>query len=148
MYKSITKKLIKAFLPLIPYLKLRIALMRFAGYKVGKNVYFPSDLKISDQKKNRNNVTLGDRVSIGPSVLLVTDSSPNNSRLIKLFPLITGSIVIENDVWLGAGVIVLPNVTIGECSVIGSGSVVTKDIPPYSIAVGSPAKVIKHIDKK
>lgn len=51
-------------------------------------------------------------------------------------------IVIEDDCWLGAGVRVLDGVTIGEGSVIGAGAVVTKDIPPYSVAVGVPAKVV------
>jgi len=55
----------------------------------------------------------------------------------------TGKISIGEDVWLGAYVIVLPGVTIGKGSVIGAGAVVTKDISPYSIAVGVPAKVIK-----
>lgn len=53
------------------------------------------------------------------------------------------SIVIEDDVWVGANTIILPGVKIGKGSVIGAGSVVTKDIPEFSIAVGSPAKVIK-----
>ena len=52
-----------------------------------------------------------------------------------------GGVVIEDDVWLGANVIILDGVTVGTGSVIGAGSVVTKDIPPYSIAVGVPAKV-------
>lgn len=52
-------------------------------------------------------------------------------------------IVIEDDVWIAARVNVMAGVTIGKGSVIGAGSVVTKDIPPYSIAVGTPAKVIK-----
>jgi len=52
-------------------------------------------------------------------------------------------IIIEDDVWLGVGSTVLDGVTIGKGSVIGAGAVVTKDIPPYSIAVGVPAKVIK-----
>jgi acetyltransferase-like isoleucine patch superfamily enzyme len=52
-------------------------------------------------------------------------------------------ITIEDNCWLGTGVKVLDGVTIGKCSVIGAGAVVTKDIPPYSIAVGVPAKVIK-----
>ncbi len=55
-------------------------------------------------------------------------------------------IVIEDDVWIGASVNIIAGVTIGHGSVIGAGSVVTKDIPPMSIAVGSPAKVIKQRD--
>ncbi len=55
-----------------------------------------------------------------------------------------GPVTIEDEVWLGEGVCVLPNVTIGKHSVIGANSVVTKDIPPYSVAVGSPAKAIKR----
>jgi len=54
-------------------------------------------------------------------------------------------IILEDNVWLGARVIVLKGVTIGEGSVIGAGSVVTKDIPPRSLAVGMPAKVIKTL---
>lgn len=50
---------------------------------------------------------------------------------------------IEDNVWIGANAIILPGVTIGKGSVIGAGAVVTKDIPPYSIAVGIPARVIK-----
>jgi acetyltransferase-like isoleucine patch superfamily enzyme len=53
-------------------------------------------------------------------------------------------IIIEDDCWLGHGVTVLDGVTIGQGSIIGAGAVVSKDIPPYSIAVGVPAKVIKH----
>lgn len=55
-------------------------------------------------------------------------------------------VIINDDVWIGEFVTVLPGVTIGKGSVIGAMSVVTKDIPPYSIAVGSPAKVIKRYD--
>jgi galactoside O-acetyltransferase len=52
--------------------------------------------------------------------------------------------VIEDDVWLGAGVVVVDGVRIGQGSVIGAGAVVSQDIPPYSIAVGSPAKPMKN----
>ena len=55
-------------------------------------------------------------------------------------------IVIGANVWLGGGVIVCPGVTIGDNSVIGAGSVVTKDIPAHSLAVGNPARVIRQLD--
>lgn len=62
-------------------------------------------------------------------------------------PLVSrGPVVIEDEVWLGERVCVMPNVTIGKHSVVGSHSVVTKNIPPYSVAVGSPAKIIKRYD--
>jgi acetyltransferase-like isoleucine patch superfamily enzyme len=61
---------------------------------------------------------------------------------------ISKEVVIEDDVWLGYNVIVLPGVTIGKGSVIGAGSVVSKDIPPYSIAIGNPARVIKKREIK
>ena len=55
-------------------------------------------------------------------------------------------VLLENGVWIGNSTIILPGVTIGEKSIIGAGSVVTKSIPPYCIAAGNPAKVIKKYD--
>jgi acetyltransferase-like isoleucine patch superfamily enzyme len=54
-------------------------------------------------------------------------------------------ITIGNDVWIGAGVIILSGVTVGECSIIGAGAVVTKDVEPYTVVAGVPAKKIKDI---
>jgi len=59
----------------------------------------------------------------------------------------TAKVVIEDDVWIGASVNINKGVTIGKGAVIGGGSVVTKDIPPYAVAVGNPAKVIKYRQK-
>jgi acetyltransferase-like isoleucine patch superfamily enzyme len=56
----------------------------------------------------------------------------------------TAQIVVEDDCWLGANVVVVAGVTIGKHSIIAAGSIVTKDIPPYSVAVGNPAKVLKQ----
>jgi acetyltransferase-like isoleucine patch superfamily enzyme len=55
----------------------------------------------------------------------------------------TGPVILGEDVWLGAGVIILGGIRIGKGSIIGAGSVVTRDIPEYSIAVGVPARVVK-----
>jgi acetyltransferase-like isoleucine patch superfamily enzyme len=59
-------------------------------------------------------------------------------------PVSSKGIIIHNDVWIGAGVVIVDGVNIGEGAVIGAGSIVTKDIPPFSIAAGNPARVIKR----
>jgi UDP-2-acetamido-3-amino-2,3-dideoxy-glucuronate N-acetyltransferase len=141
------KKLLKFIYPFIPILGLRRQLLRFCGYRIGKGVYVGTKLTISDLSKRKNNIIFKDRVSLGPNVTLITDSSPNNSKLIKLFPLVSGSIIIEEDSWIGASVTILPNVKVGKCSIIATGAVVNADIPPYCIAAGVPAKVIKKIEK-
>ena len=64
----------------------------------------------------------------------------------SLRALSTAPVVIEDDAWLGECVVVLPGVTIGKGAIIGSLSVVTRDVPPYTIAVGSPARAIKRYD--
>ena len=60
----------------------------------------------------------------------------------------TQKIIIEDEVWIGANVTILPGIKVGKCSVIGAGSIVTKDVPEYSIVAGIPAKVIKKIGEK
>ncbi|MFB9217299.1 acyltransferase [Vibrio sinaloensis] len=59
-----------------------------------------------------------------------------------------GDIILKKDVWLGTNVTVCPNVTIGEGTIVGTGSVVTKDLPPFVVAVGNPAKVVRHLNDK
>ena len=97
-----------------------------------------------------NRVQIGDNVLIASDVFII-DYNHGNSPLTKNYrdnPLniSVGGVTIENGVWIGNNVIILPNVTIGEKSIVGAGSVVTKSIPAYSVAVGNPAHVIKHFD--
>lgn len=90
-------------------------------------------------------------VTIGKDCMIASHSSlyANNhifadpNRPFRFQGVTTEGIVIEDDCWLGSGVRVVDGVTIGRGSVIGAGSVVTRDIPPYSVAVGVPAKVIR-----
>jgi maltose O-acetyltransferase len=91
-------------------------------------------------------ITIGQDCQIGPNVQLLTPThpiapGPRRDKLEAAEP-----ITIEDNVWLGGGVIVCPGVTIGENSVIGAGSVVTKDIPANVVAVGNPARVIRTIE--
>lgn len=128
-----------------PYFKIRVSSLRALGYEVGEETYFADDLIVTMGYLNRGTLKLGKRVAIGPRCVLVLAAHANNSKIMDYIPQKERRIVIEDDVWLGAGVIVLPEVTIGEGAVIGAGAVVTKDIPPHSVAVGNPAKVIKKV---
>src|SRR5688572_17239768 len=90
-------------------------------------------------------ITFGKNVLIGPKVIIwgrdhgMDRHTPMNTQQYKRKP-----IVIGNDVWIGACSIVLKGVTIGEGAVIAAGSVVTKDVEPYTIVGGNPAKLIKY----
>lgn len=90
-------------------------------------------------------VVIGDYCQIGPNVQLLTPVHPLDSRLRAAAIEGAKPITLGQNVWLGGGVIVCPGVTIGEHCVIGAGAVVTKDIPPYSLAVGNPARVIRQL---
>ena len=90
-------------------------------------------------------VTIGDDVQMGPNVQLLTathpvEPGPRRDKWESAAP-----IVIEDNVWLGGGVIVCPGVTIGENTVVGAGAVVTRDLPADVVAVGNPARVIRSI---
>ncbi|NEA27577.1 sugar O-acetyltransferase [Actinomadura bangladeshensis] len=90
-------------------------------------------------------ITIGNDVQIGPNVQLLTPTHPLDAEQRRAKLEAAQPIVIEDNVWLGGGAIVLPGVTIGTNSVIGAGAVVTKDVPPNVVAVGNPAKVIRHL---
>ena len=114
------------------------------------NVIIGSDTRINHNTlitggHDKAKVIIGNKVLIGPNVCFF--ASNHNYELLDI-PIrdqgyYEADIVVEDDVWIGAGCVVTAGVTIGKGSIIGSGSVVTRSIPPYSVAVGSPAKVIK-----
>jgi maltose O-acetyltransferase len=143
---KIKKKVFKLLSKHLPFYKLRILLLKNCGYIIGKDVYIGEDILISDELDDRNNIIIGDRVSIASRVSFITSSAPNFSRLRPYVKTVNGVIVIKNDSWIGAGVIILPNVTIGEFAVVGAGSVITRDVPPKTIVAGVPAKVIKSLE--
>jgi len=95
-----------------------------------------------------NRVVIEEHVGISPNVMIIDNSRKvgDISRPSKEQELKIGYVHIGADSWIAYGACVMPNVTIGRHCIIGALSVVNKDIPPYSVAVGSPAKVVKRFD--
>jgi len=91
-------------------------------------------------------LTIGKRVSIAQNVNIMVDSGPNAStELQKIYPIIQGEISIGDDSWIGANVIIMPNVKLGKFCVVAANSFVNKNFEDYSLIGGSPAKFIKKI---
>ena len=131
-----------------PYNKTRIRALRRMGYQVGKDVYLPSDLKIAlNFVYHRGELTIGDRVSIASGVIIILASHSNFSDVSKHVTQRSDTVTIEDDVWIGAGSIIMNGVTVGKGSVVGCGSVVTRDVPPHTVVAGNPAKVIRTVNE-
>lgn len=117
---------------------------------IGTNVQINDNVHIGAVES----ITIGDNVLIASKVFITDhnhgnysgDNQDSPNSIPQERPIYSNKVVIEKNVWLGEFVSVLPGVTIGEGSIIGTMSVVNKNIPPFSIAVGSPAKVIKRYD--
>jgi maltose O-acetyltransferase len=92
-------------------------------------------------------VTIGDDVQLGPHVQLLTAAHPLEARPRRAKWESAKPIIINNNAWLGGGVIVCPGVGIGENTVVGAGSVVMRDLPPDVLALGSPARVARRLDE-
>lgn len=110
----------------------------------GKNIYVNFNLTMVDD----THIYVEDHVMMGPNVTLCAGTHPVSPRLRESGVQYNLPIRICRNAWLGAGVIVMPGVTIGENSVIGAGSVVTKDIPANVVAVGNPCRVLREIGER
>ena len=109
--------------------------------QVGKNFFANYQLTVLDCAP----VTIGDNVQIAPNVSIYTAGHPlhpdsRNSGYEYALP-----ITIGDNVWIGGNVVICPGVTIGDCAVIGAGSVVTRDVPPWTVAAGNPCRVLRQI---
>ena len=108
---------------------------------LGDRVYANSNLTLVDD----GHIFIEDRVMIGPNVTIVTAAHPIEDSLRARGLQFNQDVHIGENVWLGAGVIILPGVKIGKNAVIGAGSVVTKDIPENVVAVGNPCRVLREV---
>ncbi len=110
---------------------------------LGNNVYFNFNATLVDD----THIYIGDYTMLGPNVVIATAGHPILPELREKALQYNLPVHIGKNCWLGAGVIVLPGVTIGDNTVIGAGSVVTKDIPANVVAVGNPCKVLREINE-
>ena len=126
---------------------IRVWLFRRCGYEIGEQVYIGEDLiVIDDLDGRRTRLRIGDRASISPRVTFVLHSAPNDSRIRPHVQERIGMVTVGRDAWIGTGVVILPNIEIGEGAVVASNSVVTKNVPAYTVVGGIPAKAIKTVE--
>jgi len=118
----------------------------WGGYHthLGNYVYANFGLTLVDD----THIYIGDHTMLGPNVILATAGHPILPQLREKGMQFNLPVRIGRNCWLGAGVIVMPGVTIGDNSVIGAGSVVTHDIPANVVAVGSPCRVLRPIGER
>ena len=144
-----------------PVRRIRTIVARIFGADIGLHsslsnsceIWYPGNLQmgswsILSEKCNVysvDKIKIGDRVAISREVFLCTASHDITSPVMELAH---APIVVGSDVWIGARAIVLPGVTIGEGAVVAAGAVVTKDVEPWTVVGGNPAKVIKRRELK
>ena len=122
---------------------------------IGKNVYIDFDVAIGDNVKIQNNasiyhgVTIEDGVFIGPHACLLNDKIPRaitpSGELKRDADWEVGKILVKYGASIGAGAVILPNVTIGRFAMVGAGAVVTKDVPDQRLVVGNPARMVGYV---
>lgn len=116
--------------------------------EIGNNVYIGPEAYIFAQ----GGLYIGDGTIIGPRVTIMTNNHNFDSDDLMSIPYdgrnIIKKVIINENVWIGANVSIVPGVTIGEGAIIALGAVITKDVPPFAVVGGNPAKIIKYRDKK
>ncbi|MCC7450247.1 MAG: acyltransferase [Anaerolineae bacterium] len=149
-----------------PWLALEI--LKAYGTVIGPGIDFHGRLNLHGAYHVKGKLTIGRQVHIGPNVTLdltgpivledcctislntqiLTHQDVGYSPLAaQLFPTETGNVTVEAGAYIGAGAIILSNVRVGRCSVVAAGAVVNRDVPPFTVVAGVPAKVIKQLDR-
>jgi acetyltransferase-like isoleucine patch superfamily enzyme len=108
--------------------------------EIGNNVIIGANTSIGCSAFIPENVIIKENVFVAPHVVFCNDKNPPSKGKWKMLP----PTLVEDFAVIGANSTILPNITIGKHAVIAAGSVVTKDVPPYAIVMGNPAKIIRY----
>lgn len=128
----------------------RKALIALGG-QVSESCHLNQGIRIVIDYPSTSNIEIGQRVAVAPNVQFICNSGPHpksqllNIQYVKDNLVKDKKICIGDDVWVGAGAIILPGVNIGKCSIIGAGALVINDVPEFSVVAGIPAKVIRNL---
>jgi len=128
----------------------------FAGAKIGANcnvcanVLIEADVIVGDNVTIKSGVQLWDGVRIEDNVFIGPNATFTNDRMprSKIYPEQFLQTSIKTGASIGANATILPGVTVGEGAMVGAGAVVTKDVPPYALVVGNPAKITRYLNEK
>jgi acetyltransferase-like isoleucine patch superfamily enzyme len=140
-------RLLRILAWLAPVYQFRSSVYRKCGVNVGRNVYIGFLVKIDGDFPEY--IEIGDEASIGPGVSIMAHSSATTfHQRLKIYP-DEGpkKVTIKRGVWVATGAILLPGVTIGEGAIVAAGSVVGRDVPPYTLVAGNPARAIQRLKK-
>lgn len=126
--------------------RFRVKLLKMAGAHVGKHVYIGQELLVFDSGRTEL-LTIEDHVGIAPFCIILIHTSPGTPFHEPIYPTQNKPVTIKKGVWIGARVTVLGGVTIGEHAVVAAGSVVTRNVPPYTLVGGVPAVRIRKFSR-
>lgn len=151
----------------VPFGYFRMLLYTLAGLKMEKGVTIEYGMQIGGNFENiylkenveiaqgvylhaYDRIVIGKNTAIAPFVKIITNQNPrlDVNKLNEFYTPFNKPVVIEDNVYIGTGAIILPGVTVHEMSVVGAGAVVTKDVPSFTVVAGVPAKVVKNLAKK
>ena len=145
LYRRAMDHFLQVVSRVVPYSGIRVKLHRLRGVKIGKGVHIGALVTIDDVYPNF--VIIEDGVSLAGQNFILTHNKPleYHKHLSEAF---LAPVRIKKNAWIAIGVIILPGITVGEGAIVASGSVVTKDVPPYTLVGGVPAKVLKEFEMK
>ena len=141
------RKAMKAVACAFPLNAVRRSALRAAGYDIGEDVYVGEGLQVTDELASplAAGLRIGDRASLAQRVIVILSSHPNDSELRWHVGVRTGVVEIGHDAWIGAAAILLPGVKVGHHAIVGAGAVVTRDVEPWTVAAGNPARPIRRL---